>query len=95
MGFPNVTWAVLREIGEVVLIQWLASVAAYGYALRPLGTGERMLFGVAAALGFVAMTIGESAAHWYWHYALWSLTAALTAWMIVTRDKMESGAGRA
>jgi TRAP transporter 4TM/12TM fusion protein len=92
MAFPNVTWAVLREIGEIVLIQWLASVAAYGYALRPLGAGERWLFGVAAAIGFVAMTIGESAAHWYWHYALWGLTAGLVAWLAATRRQVAAKA---
>lgn len=85
MSFPNVTWWVLREIGEVVLIQWLAAVAAYGYALRPLGMIERIVFGVAAALGFLAMTLGEAGSHWYWHYALWATTGILLAWLIATR----------
>ncbi|MEZ5909131.1 MAG: TRAP transporter fused permease subunit [Hyphomicrobiaceae bacterium] len=88
MSFPNVTLAVLREIGEVVLIQWLVSVAAYGYCFRDLNGLERMLFAVAGVLGFLAMTIGEGVGHWHWHYALWTLTLLLTGWMYLTRKTL-------
>ena len=87
MSFPHVTWPVWREIAEVVLIQWIVSVAAYGYCFRSLGAAERAIFGVAGLLGFLAMTLGEDAQHWYWHIALISLTIAITVWAAVTRNR--------
>ena len=89
MSFPKVTAGVLREIAEVLLIQWLVSVAAYGWSFRWLSATERWLFGIAGFLGFAAMTVGERATHNYWHYTLWSLSIALTIWTIITRDRHE------
>lgn len=87
MSFPHLTWPVWREIAEVVLIQWIVSVAAYGYCFRALGAAERTIFGIAGVLGFLAMTLGEDAHHWYWHIVLISLTVAITVWAAVTRNK--------
>lgn len=85
MAFPNVTWRIIFDIGEVVLIQWLISVACYGYSFRSITSMERTLFAIAAFLGFAAMTHGQKVDHWYWHYSLWTLTVALILWTASTR----------
>lgn len=80
MAFPKVSFGMLRDIIEVVLIQWLVSVAAFGYAFRPLAAWERSMFTVASAIGFAAMCQGK---HWpetYMHTALIAITIALIAW---------------
>ncbi|MEK9673433.1 MAG: TRAP transporter fused permease subunit [Rhodospirillaceae bacterium] len=56
MSFPNVTWAVLAEVAEVIFIQWTVSIALYGYVIRPLNGWERWVFGATAIAGFFGMT---------------------------------------
>jgi TRAP transporter 4TM/12TM fusion protein len=56
MSFPNLTWAVVLPLLEVVLIQASVSIAAYGYIFRPLKGWERWTMGVAAFAGFMGMT---------------------------------------
>ena len=54
-SFPNVSWAVVPAVLEVVLIQWTVSVAAYGHMRRALGRLERCGFAAVSLLGFSAM----------------------------------------
>jgi TRAP transporter 4TM/12TM fusion protein len=51
LAFPQVSWALLLALAGVVIVQWNASVALYGYLLRSLGRWERGAFGVAGAIG--------------------------------------------
>jgi TRAP transporter 4TM/12TM fusion protein len=57
MSFPNVTWAVVPAIAEVVFIQWAVSIASYGYIFRPLAGWERGVFAIVSVLGFLGMTL--------------------------------------
>lgn len=59
MSFPNVTWAVVPPLLEVLAIQFLVSVASYGYFMRNLVAWERWVFGAAALSGFFYMAYGE------------------------------------
>ena len=54
-AFPNVSWAVVPVVLEVVLIQWTVSVAAYGHMRRALGRLARCAFAAVSLLGFSAM----------------------------------------
>lgn len=56
MSFPNLSWAVLPPLLEVLLIQISVSIAAYGYAFRGLLGWERWLVALAAFFGFLGMT---------------------------------------
>jgi TRAP transporter 4TM/12TM fusion protein len=53
LAFPQVSWSLLLAMGGVILVQWNASVALYGYAHRPLGKLERAAFAAAGTLGVV------------------------------------------
>jgi TRAP transporter 4TM/12TM fusion protein len=53
LAFPQVSWSLLVAVAGVILVQWNASVALYGFLRRPLGRGERGAFGLAGALGVV------------------------------------------
>jgi TRAP-type uncharacterized transport system fused permease subunit len=55
MSFPHLTWSVVPDILEVLLVQWSCSLAAYGYFRRPLSGRERGIFVVVSLLGFGAM----------------------------------------
>ncbi len=57
MSFPNLTWAVVPAIGEVIFIQWAVSIASYGYLFRPLTGWERGVFAIVSVLGFLGMTL--------------------------------------
>lgn len=56
MNFPNMTWAVVPAVVHVVFIQWLISVASFGYLFRSLVGWERFVIVGAALLGFFGMT---------------------------------------
>lgn len=56
MTFPNLTWAVVPPLLEVLLIQASVSIACYGYVFRRLRTWERWTVGAAAFAGFLGMT---------------------------------------
>lgn len=56
MSFPNMTWAVVPPLLEVLLIQISVAIAAYGYVFRSLAGWERWLIGMAAFCGFLGMT---------------------------------------
>ncbi len=53
LAFPEVSWALLLAVLGVVVVQWNASVALYGYLGGRLGWVERAAFAGAAALGAV------------------------------------------
>lgn len=55
MSFPHLTWSVVPDIIEVLLVQWSCSLAAYGYFRRALSGRERGIFVVVSLLGFGAM----------------------------------------
>jgi TRAP-type uncharacterized transport system fused permease subunit len=55
MSFPHLTWSVVPDILEVLLVQWACSLAAYGYFRRDLSGFERWIFVVISLLGFGAM----------------------------------------
>jgi TRAP-type uncharacterized transport system fused permease subunit len=55
LDFPNVGWNVLPPLVEVLLVQWVTSIALYGYFLRPIGAGVRTLFLALMVLGYWAM----------------------------------------
>ncbi len=59
MSFPNMSWAVLPPLLEVLAIQYTASIAGYGHYLRPLGGTERWMFAGIAVTGFFNMTLGD------------------------------------
>ncbi len=83
MSFPHLTWNVVPQILEVLAIQFTVSIAAYGYYLRNLNGWERGVFGVAALIGFFAMTWGQI----YWHWTLIAIVAAMTVWLLATRAR--------
>jgi TRAP transporter 4TM/12TM fusion protein len=56
MTFPNLTWAVVPPLLEVLIIQTSVSIACYGYVFRPLKAWERWTVGLAAFCGFLGMT---------------------------------------
>jgi TRAP transporter 4TM/12TM fusion protein len=53
LAFPQVSWALLWAVLGVILVQWNASVALYGFLRRPLAWAERGAFGLAGGLGVV------------------------------------------
>lgn len=55
MSFPHVTWSVVPDIIEVLLVQGSCSLAAYGYFRRALSGLERGIFVVISLLGFGSM----------------------------------------
>lgn len=55
MSFPNMTFAVIPPLLEVLAIQFAASVASYGYFIRILVGWERWVFAVIAICGFLYM----------------------------------------
>ena len=83
MSFPNLTWAVVPAILEVMAIQLTVSVAAYGYLMRVLHRWERWVFFVAALCGFFAMTLGDI----YWHASLVGIVVVMTGWLYTTRTR--------
>jgi len=83
MMFPNMTWAVVPAVLEVIAIQITVSVASYGYFLRVLSGVERLAFLAAALCGFLAMTLGQI----YWHGALIGIFCLMAAWLFTTRTR--------
>ncbi|MBZ8133187.1 TRAP transporter fused permease subunit [Afifella sp. IM 167] len=83
MSFPNLTWAVVPAVAEVLAIQVTVSVAAYGYLLRVLVAWERLVIGVAAICGFFAMTLGD----YYWHAGLIGILVTMLVWLAMTRSR--------
>jgi TRAP transporter 4TM/12TM fusion protein len=55
LEFPDVGWNVVPPLVEILLIQWVTSIALFGYFRRTLATPERVLFGVLTILGYWAM----------------------------------------
>lgn len=55
LSFPNVDWSVVPPLVEILLIQWISSIALFGYFRRALTTSERCLFGALTVLGYWAM----------------------------------------
>lgn len=80
MGFPHVTWRVIPLIAEVMLIQWAASLANYGYWRRDLSSLERAGFGAVMVLGFVAMIRYNDPARYYLYQIMFF--AALAAMLM-------------
>ncbi len=74
---------VVPAIAEVLIVQWAASVAAYGYFLRDLNVGERFVFVLIAILGFATMTVAGSVSHGL----LWTALALTSSWIFITRKK--------
>ncbi len=77
MGFPNLTWAVWPITGEVLLLQWTISVAAYGYLRRNLAAGERWGFVLVSVAGFAAVVSERDLFSWLFVCglaAMWLLT---------------------
>lgn len=91
MSFPNLTWAVVPAVLEVIAIQVTVSVAAYGYFLRPLAAWERWVFFAASLAGFMAMTLGQ----FYWHTLLIVLFVAMAVWLFMTRARQPVTQGAA
>lgn len=83
MSFPHVSWNVVPQILEVLVIQVTVSFAAYGYCLRDLTAWERWVFGVASLVGFLAMTLGQI----YWHWIMAGIVAAMLVWLKATRTR--------
>jgi TRAP-type uncharacterized transport system fused permease subunit len=83
MSFPNLTWAVVPAVLEVVAIQWTVSIASYGHIFRPLSGWERTVFAAAAIAGFLAMTLG--AAYYFAAFAL--LFVAGAGFAFLTRNR--------
>ncbi|MDA7945906.1 MAG: TRAP transporter fused permease subunit [Hyphomicrobiaceae bacterium] len=83
MTFPNLTWAIVPAVLEVIAIQITVSAASYGYFLRILSGVERLAFLAAAFCGFMAMTLGQT----YWHVALIAIFGAMTVWLFMTRSR--------
>ncbi|HEX5539786.1 MAG TPA: TRAP transporter large permease subunit [Methylophilaceae bacterium] len=73
MAFPHVTWRVIPPIVEVLLIQWTASLAAYGYFRRNLSLMERTCFTVITLLGFAAVIHYRNPGDLYLYHILFLL----------------------
>jgi TRAP transporter 4TM/12TM fusion protein len=85
MTFPNMTWAVVPAILEVIFIQWMASIASFGYIFRPLAGWERGLFAGVFLLGFLGMTLTPQ----YW-YAGGVLFLAAGGYTYLTKNRKAS-----
>ncbi len=83
MSFPNLTWAVVPAVLEVIAIQFVVSVAAYGHFFRVLNGWERGVFLIAAFCGFMAMTLGQI----YWHAALIGIVLLMGTWLYFARER--------
>ena len=59
LGFPDVGWDVVPPIVEILLVQWVTSIAMYGYFRRNLSAVERAFFGALTLLGYWAMVTEE------------------------------------
>ncbi|HRP96530.1 MAG TPA: TRAP transporter fused permease subunit [Rhodocyclaceae bacterium] len=81
LDFPNLGWNVVPPLAEVLLIQWISSIALYGYFRRPLSSPECSLFGAATLLGYWAM-VTESA---YSTIVFLSVTAVVMLGVAVRR----------
>ncbi len=55
LAFPNLDWNVVPPILEILLIQWISSIALFGYFRRELTGFERSLFAVLTLVGYWAM----------------------------------------
>jgi len=84
MSFPNMTWAVVPAIAEVVFVQWLISVAAFGYFIRVLMGWERLMFAIAALMGFMGLTMQAN-----YGYLSLAVTVAMAVYVFVSRSKSE------
>jgi len=83
MSFPNLTWAVVPAVLEVIAIQVTVSVAAYGYFFRSLSGAERFVFLIASLCGFLAMTLGDL----YWHGSLAAIIILMSGYLFATRNR--------
>jgi len=77
MAFPDVTWGVLIAVIEVLFVQLVVSISAYGYFVRQLTIWEQFAFGIVALLAFVAMTHEFI----YWYFLTYGSFAALLLWI--------------
>ncbi len=80
LAFPELSWSLLVAMMGVILVQGNASVALYGFFLRPLGWVERGAFGVAGALGVVYLVSPALA----WLGSALVVSALALGWLLVT-----------
>ncbi|EDM69883.1 hypothetical protein RAZWK3B_10987, partial [Roseobacter sp. AzwK-3b] len=83
MTFPNLTWAVVPPLLEVLLIQLTVSIACYGHVFRNLRGWERWTIGLAAFAGFLGMTDQGN----IFFLAQAALFLPMCAYAFVTRQK--------
>ena len=55
LAFPHVGWDQAIPIGTVLLLQWTASIAAFGYFRRTLSGIEQSLFTVVTIAGYISL----------------------------------------
>ena len=77
MAFPNISWAMVWAVTEVLFVQAVSSIFLYGYLRRRLTPVERGGFLAAVLLGYTAIMRPEAL---YTYLAL-GLAGALIAWV--------------
>jgi TRAP-type uncharacterized transport system fused permease subunit len=55
LAFPHIGWDQAIPVGTVLLLQWTASVAAFGYFLRTLSKLEQSIFAVVTVAGYISL----------------------------------------
>ncbi len=84
MAFPSLPLSAFFDIAEVILVQVVVSAAAYGWMVRNLVGWERVTALGLAVVGFLTMTIGETAGHGYLHWVFWGGAALCLIALLVT-----------
>ncbi|MGH7307826.1 MAG: TRAP transporter permease [Candidatus Rokuibacteriota bacterium] len=84
LDFPQVSWSLLAAMAGVILVQWNASVALYGFLVRPLGRVERGVFGLAGALSAVYLVRPSLA----WLAAAVVASALALLWILVAEKTL-------
>ena len=87
MSFPNLPAWVFIDIAEVLLVQTVVSVAAYGWMLRNLTGWERLGALAVAILGFFAVTIGQTDDYSYLRWAFAAASAVGFALFLLTQSR--------
>lgn len=89
MAFPRLPLSAFFDIAEVILVQLVVSAAAYGWMVRNLVGWERVTALGLSVVGFLTMTIGETAGYEYLHWVFWG-GAALCLVALLMNVKREA-----
>lgn len=83
MEFPGLPLSAYFAIAEVILVQVVVSVAAYGWMMRNLSGWERLIALGLSIVGFLTMTIGQTEGYDYLHWIFWAGSSVLLValWM--------------